>query len=164
MTELKTMKVNEIKNIAKAMGIKGWYDMKKAQLIEAIENHQQTEPLIDETLIDETEDVETEETIIAEASDDEHIKEDAPEAPETAETVTNEINRENEESTPEITESTHRKNKKRLIEYNGKTQTLTAWAKELGIRHQTLYNRIVIKGIDPATAFEMPIKKLKGGE
>lgn len=137
MKELKTMKVNEIKSIARAMGIKGWWDMKKAQLIEAIENHQQTEPLVE----------------------DEPIEEVAPEAPETVETVTNEINHENEENVPEVKNEAHRKNQKRLIEYNGKTQTLTAWAKELGIRHQTLYNRIVIKGMDPAEAFEMPIKK-----
>lgn len=137
MKELKTMKVNEIKSIARAMGIKGWWDMKKAQLIEAIENHQQTEPLVE----------------------DEPIEEVAPEAPETVETVTNEINHENEENVPEVKNEAHRKNQKRLIEYNGKTQTLTAWAKELGIRHQTLYNRIVMKGMDPAEAFEMPIKK-----
>ena len=137
MKELKTMKVNEIKSIARAMGIKGWWDMKKAQLIEAIENHQQTEPL----------------------TEDEPIEEVTPEAPETVEVATNEINHENEENAPEVKNEAHRKNQKRLIEYNGKTQTLTAWAKELGIRHQTLYNRIVMKGMDPAEAFEMPIKK-----
>lgn len=150
MKELKTMKVNEIKNIARAMGIKGWWDMKKAQLIEAIENHQQTEPLIeDDPMIEEY----VEETI------EEHVEEVAPEASETVEVVTNETNRENEENVSETTQSAHRKNKKRLIEHNGKTQTLTAWAKELGIRHQTLYNRIVMKGMKPSEAFEMPIKK-----
>jgi hypothetical protein len=56
-------------------------------------------------------------------------------------------------------EKPQRKNQKRLIEYNGKTQTLTAWAKELGIRHQTLYNRIVMKGMDVAEAFEKDVKK-----
>ena len=150
MKELKTMKVNEIKNIAKAMGIKGWWDMKKAQLIEAIENHQQTEPSIeDEPIVEETIEEHTEE----------HVEEVISEAPEIVEVVTNKTNRENEENISETTQSAHRKNKKRLIEYNGKTQTLTAWAKELGIRHQTLYNRIVMKGMDPTEAFEMPIKK-----
>lgn len=52
-----------------------------------------------------------------------------------------------------------RKNQKRLIEYNGKVQTLNAWAKELGIRHQTLYNRIVMKGWEIDRAFEAPTKK-----
>lgn len=150
MKELKTMKVNEIKNIARAMGIKGWWDMKKAQLIEAIENHQQTEPSIeDEPIVEEH----IEEHI------EERVEEVASEAPKTTEVITNETNRENEENVSETTQSAHRKNKKRLIEYNGKTQTLTAWAKELGIRHQTLYNRIVMKGMEPSEAFEMPIKK-----
>ena len=163
MKELKTMKVNEIKSIARAMGIKGWWDMKKAQLIEAIENHQQTEPLIE----DEHELVQmpgTEGEWIhpadEETSEDEPIEEVAPEAPETVEVITNETNHENEENVSEVKNEAHRKNQKRLIEYNGKTQTLTAWAKELGIRHQTLYNHIVMKGMDPAEAFEMPIKKL----
>lgn len=55
--------------------------------------------------------------------------------------------------------ATMRKNQKRLIEYNGKTQTLNAWAKELGVRHQTLYYRIVMKGWEIDKAFEAPTKK-----
>ena len=64
-----------------------------------------------------------------------------------------------QENVPEDHHASQRKNHKRLIEYNGKTQTLTAWAKELGIRHQTLYNRIVMKGWDVDRAFEKPTKK-----
>ena len=144
------MKVNEIKNIARAMGIKGWWDMKKAQLIEAIENHQQTEPSIeDEPIVEET----------IEEHAEEHVEEVISEAPETLEVVTNKTNRENEENVSETTQSAHRKNEKHLIEYNGKTQTLTAWAKELGIIHQTLSYRIVMKGMEPSETFEMPIKK-----
>lgn len=94
MKELKTMKVNEIKNIARAMGIKGWWDMKKAQLIETIENHQQTEPPIeDEPIVEEH----VEEHI------EEHVEEVASEAPKTTEVVTNETNRENEENVSETT-------------------------------------------------------------
>ena len=149
MKELKTMKVNEIKSIARAMGIKGWWEMKKAQLIEAIENHQQTEPLTEDE----------HELVQMPVTEDGPISEESEVTSETAEVVTNEINHENEESVSEVKNEAHRKNQKRLIEYNGKTQTLTAWAKELGIRHQTLYNRIVMKGMDPIEAFEMPIKK-----
>lgn len=72
-----------------------------------------------------------------------------------------------EKDAPQVNvDAPERKNKQRLIEYKGKTQSLTAWARELGIRHQTLYNRIVMKGMEPAEAFEMPIRKakFKGGD
>lgn len=70
------------------------------------------------------------------------------------------VNTLNEEKDVPEDEPAHvRKNQKRLIAYNGKTQTLNAWAKELGIRHQTLYNRIVMKGWDIEKAFEAPTKK-----
>lgn len=141
MKELKTMKVNELKNIARAMEIKGWWDMKKTQLIEAIENHRQTEPLVVDEPIEE---------VVSEAHEEEK----------TEEHVNTSVNEENAtESVSDDEEAAQKKNKKRLLTYNGKTQTLTAWSKELGIRHQTLYNRIVMKGWDVETAFETPLKK-----
>lgn len=142
MKELKTMKVNEIKSIARAMGIKGWWDMKKAQLIEAIENHQQTEPLVeDEVIIKES--ISEESKVTSETT---QIKEDIN------------INKD-EENVPEAKNEAHRKNQKRLLTYKGKTQSLNAWAKDFGIRHQVLYYRIVIKGWDIEKAFETPFKK-----
>lgn len=148
MMELKNMKVAELKEMAREMHISGWWVMKKDQLIEAIENNQQTE----EVVVEEPQDV-SEEVVVEEHVDVKAEVEDAPE-----------INQEASEDEP--AEKPQRKNKKRLLEYNGKTQTLTAWAKELGIRHQTLYNRIVMKGMDVAEAFEMPVKKaaVKGGD
>lgn len=148
MMELKNMKVAELKEMAREMHISGWWVMKKDQLIEAIENNQQTEEVVSEEAP-----VVAEETVVEPDVNtlptEENIPEVNPVAPED-----------------EPVEKPQRKNKKRLIEYNGKTQTLTAWAKELGIRHQTLYNRIVMKGMDAAEAFEMPIKKaaVKGGD
>lgn len=87
------------------------------------------------------------------------IEEIAQDVPEVVEAEPNVNTPAKEENAPEANQDKSRKNQKRLIEYNGKTQTLTAWAKELGVRHQTLYNRIVMKGMDPAEAFEMPLKK-----
>lgn len=154
MEALKTMKVNELKAIAKEKNIKGWWDMKKVELIDAIEALAEEliakEPIVKEVV----EEVEVPET----------VAETISEAPEEVEAEDNVDVKVDEENVSESTEEAHRKNKKRLIEYNGETKTLTAWAKDLGIRHQTLYNRIVMKGMDPAEAFEMPLKKGKKKE
>ena len=158
MMELKNMKVAELKEMARGMHISGWWVMKKDQLIEAIENNRQTEePVAEvETVVEEV--VAEEPQVIAEepvAEADVNTQTEEESAPEVKEVAQDD----------EPDEKVQRKNKKRLLDYNGKTQTLNAWAKELGIRHQTLYNRIVMKGMDVAEAFEMPIKKaaLKGG-
>ena len=39
-----------------------------------------------------------------------------------------------------------------MVTYNGKTETLSWWAKELGIKYSTLYHRI-ITGWEPNRAF-----------
>lgn len=126
---MENLKTKELKAMARDLGVKGWYDMTKAQLIEEIGKVKDVEIIV-------------------------------PDAPKPAANV-NTLNE--EENVPEAKsddqEHAHKKNKKRLIEYKGKTQTLTAWAKELGIRHQTLYNRIVMKGWDIELAFETPLKK-----
>ena len=151
MKDLKTMKVAEIKAIAKEKNIKGWWDMKKAELITAIEA--MAELMVEETKVNE-------EPVVEEIE----VPETTSEAPEEVEAEDNVDVKVDEEIVSESAEEAHRKNKKRLIEYNGETKTLTTWAKDLGIRHQTLYNRIVMKGMDPAEAFEMPIKKGKKKE
>ena len=125
MRNLNELKLTELRETAKDLGVKGWWNMKKTDLIKAIE---EAEIVPDEPEIVEDIPVKVEEEIVPEVVQDDE-------------------------------EPIHKKNKKRLIEYKGKTQTLTAWAKELGIRHQTLYNRIVMKGWDVDKAFEAPVKK-----
>lgn len=121
--ELKNMKVAALKEMAKEMNIRGWRTMKKDELVEAIENHEQSQSVPEEVVTDTDVNTQTEGEVVSEVNH-------AP-----------------------------RKNNKRMLEYNGKTQTLNAWAKELGIRHQTLYNRIVMKGMDVTEAFEKGVKK-----
>lgn len=144
--DLKNMKVAELKEIAKEMNLDKWWVMRKSQLIEAIENNRQIEE-VTMNITGEFQNV-TEESIIEAEINVQTEEENASEA--------SKITQNNER-----VENIQRKNQKRLLEYNGKIQTLTAWAKELGIRHQTLYNRIVIKGMDVAEAFEMSIKKIQ---
>lgn len=50
-------------------------------------------------------------------------------------------------------ETAKRSKNSNMIEYNGKTQNLTQWAKELGKPVQTLYYRIKMKGWDIEKAF-----------
>lgn len=147
MMELKDMKVANLKEIAKEMNIRGWRTMRKDELVEAIKNNQsttETEEIVVEDVQVVSEEIKDESNINVQVEDEIISKVDPV----------------------VLDELTPRKNKKRLLEYNGKTQTLTAWAKELGIRHQTLYNRIVMKGMDVTEAFEMSIKKaaIEGGD
>lgn len=56
-------------------------------------------------------------------------------------------------------------NKKQdLIEYNGKTQSLSAWAKELGMPGQTLYARLHISNWSVEKAFTTPSRRKKTEE
>lgn len=126
---MENLNVKTLRSMARDLGITGYSDMKKADLIAAIEECKK---------------------------DVDVIVPDEPEVEVTDENVNTLVV---EENVSEDTEEPKKHNKKRLIEYNGKTQTLTAWAKELGIRHQTLYNRIVMKGWDVDRAFEKPAKK-----
>lgn len=127
MKALESLTLKELRDVARDAGVKGWWNMKKAELLDEISKAEIK-------------------VIVAGAPEEEKVE------PEVNTLVEPEKVEENDSGAK-------KKNQKRLIEYNGKTQTLTAWAKELGIRHQTLYNRIVMKGWDVAKAFEKPTKK-----
>ena len=45
------------------------------------------------------------------------------------------------------------------VEYNGKSQTLTAWAEEYGMKYKTLYDRIT-SGWSFDTALTTPVRKV----
>lgn len=49
----------------------------------------------------------------------------------------------------------------KLIEWNGKSQNLDAWAKELGFTRQTLYARLYIQNWEVEKAFTTPARKAK---
>ena len=128
---MKDMKINELKAFARELNIKGWWDMKKAELIEAIEKVQEAQK-------DASEDVE-----------------------EVVDVNTNET----EENTPEVKnelpEAEPKKKNKREYTYDGKTQNLSKWAKDLQMPVQTLYNRLVMKNWPVEKAFTEPTKKGK---
>lgn len=48
---------------------------------------------------------------------------------------------------------------RKMIEYNGKSQNIVAWARELGINANTLYNRIYYKGMTMDEAVNAQVKR-----
>ena len=112
------------------------------------------------------------------AEADEDIAEDESDEPETSEDESNEpdedtdaLQAELEEVERQIAELQARKKEikakmkksktsshEKLIEYNGKNQSLTAWAKELGFKGQTLFGRIYEMGWSVEKAFTTPVK------
>ena len=63
-------------------------------------------------------------------------------------------------------ESTEKKSKRKedLIEYNGKIQSLSAWARELDMPGQTLYARLRISNWPVEKAFTTPTRRKKEEE
>ena len=118
----------ELKEMAKELGIKGWWEMKKADLITAIEEAQK---LTSEQL-----------SISSDVNTNEK-SENATEAENVAQ------------------EHASKKKSKREFTYEGKTQNLSNWAKELGMPVQTLYNRLIMKNWPVEKAFTEPVKKGK---
>lgn len=178
MKKLNEMTSKELKKVAKDLGIKGYSSMKYNELFEAINN---TSVDLEEFYgtNETTDDVETTETVetkktkkntyLGEIPEDwpkkkvtawkKHYREFFADGGETVEEVTEEMNVWSSEYDTEANKPKESKTTKRTFEYNGKTQSLHAWAKELGITPQTLYGRIVIKGMSVEEAIETPISK-----
>ena len=53
-------------------------------------------------------------------------------------------------------EKEEKKSRGKMIEWNGKSQNLGAWAKELGFTRQTLYARLYLQNWDVEKAFTTP--------
>lgn len=69
-----------------------------------------------------------------------------------------------DESTQEAPEKKPSNKKVDLIEYNGKTQSLSAWARELDMPGQTLYARLRISNWPVEKAFTTPTRRKKEEE
>lgn len=50
----------------------------------------------------------------------------------------------------------HNMRKNRLLTFNGKTQTLAAWAEEIGLVPSTLHHRLFVAGLSVEKALTMP--------
>lgn len=139
MTNLNEMKTKELKEMAKELKIKNWWTLKKTDLINEI-------AIAIGDKEDEGEDVNVDQI-----------------AQNAIETANDESTNESEGATQNESETTEEKLKKQrgkdLIEWNGKTQNLSQWAKELEMPGQTLFARIHLSGWTVEKAFTTPVKK-----
>lgn len=181
--EKKTTK--ELKVIAKELGVKGWWDLKKADLIKAIEEKQQMTP--------EEQQAEAEQKALeykAMAAYDKNwrkytqtydplkfieefragkivLEDEEPEVEENlvpmpgADIDPEEGRERGRKQSVEKPETTLTPKRGALIEYNGKAQNICKWGEELGISPNTLYGRIYKMGWTVERAFTTPGKKKK---
>lgn len=149
---LNNKNVKELKEMAKELKVKNWWTLKKADLITAIEAAQIEETTIE---VEETEDV-VPESIQNEFEGAEEVTNDEV-IEEKEEAAQNEPETTKEEPTAE--EEPKKQRGKDLIEWNGKIQNLSQWAKELGMPGQTLFARIHLSSWTVEKAFTTPIKK-----
>ena len=182
MKDLREMTSKELKEMAKEMKISNWWNLKKAVLIEKIEEIQN---MTDEEK-QEAADQKAREKVAMEkytkdwrkytdrfnpvefmekfrsgeiVIDDE---EETEEPEENLETETSETE-ETPEPKPEIKEDQPAEQPKpkrgALIEFDGKSQNICKWGEELGISANTLYGRIYKMGWSVERAFTTPARK-----
>ena len=147
MKKLNEMTSKELKEMAKKLKVANWWTLNKVTLIEKIEEKENDEKLLDYydknwrkygvrydpiVFLDK---VKSGDIVIR---DDEDPEED--QKPEVKTTTA---------AAPKAA-----RKRGALIEYNGKSQNLCAWAKELGISPNTLYGRIYTMGWSIEKAFQ----------
>lgn len=130
------MTTKELKAMAKELKVKNWWTLKKDELIAGIQAAQNESESADEVTNDESI-AETEE---ATQNESETVEETAEE------------------------EAPKKQRGKDLITYNGKTQNLSQWAKELGMPGQTLFARLRLSNWPVEKAFTTPVKTRKKKE
>lgn len=143
MKDLRTLKVDELKDIARGYSIVGAWKKTKdvliADILKAAELNKQSDLYFD--------------------------SETTQNEPEEVEEVNEEPIAEESEATQDESEPTQKKQRgKDLIEYDGRTQNLSQWAKELGMPGQTLFARIRLSGWSVEKAFTTPVKTRKKKE
>lgn len=149
MMNLNTMTSKQLKELGKQHGVKNWWNLSKAALIDAL-------------------------TVESEAMNDSELDTCQPEIiidePEKTEVIEPEITVESEEATnielntyqPEAAENEPKKTKKPNLKihdltFNGKTQSIRAWAEELEMPWPTLYDRINRNGWTTEEALTIPL-------
>lgn len=181
MMNLNEMKITELKSLAKKFHLKNWWDMKKEDLVSAIEKLVSTS---DEALAIlneyERENVAIAEytanwthytkryniteflkkwkagEIVLESEKQNETSESRSENISEHEHINNQLEPENATERDEETQNDILAKPKRgaLIEYNGKSQNICAWATELGISPNTLYGRLYKLGWPVEKAFK----------
>ena len=150
MANLNEMKVKELKEMAKNLEIKGYSIMKKDELIAEIAEKAQNQSQDIEKVKDDEVIVEKEKTSQNEFEMPELVPMPGTEDPNWG-----------EKHWGQDIEKTKKKPQGKLIEYNGKSQTLNKWAEELGFAPQTLFARLYISNWPVEKAFSTPSRSKK---
>ncbi len=133
---IENMTSKELKEMAKELHVKNWWNLKKAELIAAIQEAQNTAEESEES-------EEVEETVETETSEADTDESDAPETEEADTDVPKEVKK----PSLGIKELT----------FNGRTQSIKAWAEELKMPWPTLYDRINRNGWTVEEALTIPL-------
>lgn len=146
MKDLRVMKNDDLRDVAREYCITGAWKMTKDQLVESIlrnaELNGHTDRYFDSAT--QVEEVEAEEVTAYEIDN-----------PDNGEVTANEVDNEEEEEEPkEVKRPSLRINE---IEFDGKTQSLRAWAEELEMPWPTLYDRINRNGWTIEEALTIPL-------
>lgn len=152
MTDLRTLKVDELKNIAREYGISGIWKKTKNALIEDILTAAKQNGHEDKYFADESEAVQNESEEAQDVVENE------------VDEVIDEVEEDESEAIQDESEDEPKKPRGKLIEYNGKAQTLNKWAEELGFTPQTLYARLYISNWTVEKAFGTPSRRKKEEE
>lgn len=157
MTNLNEMKVKELKEMAKNLKIKDWSKLKKDDLITeiafAIADNEQDKP-------EDVEEVKADEVIVEE----DKASQNEPETKELVPMPGTEGDWGEKHWGNDVDQKPEKKPRGKMIEYNGKSQSLNAWAKELGMPGQTLFARIYISKWPIEKAFTTPSRRKKSEE
>ena len=153
---IENMTSKELKAMAKELKVKNWWNLKKAELIAAIQSIQNdtedAEETTNEESIVEEENVSEDYTIVTKNSNGGVTV--------IAECHHEDITQNAQDDSEEI-EKPAKKSRGKMIEYNGESKNLNQWAKELGMSGQTLFARIYISGWTVEKAFTTPTKPRK---
>lgn len=137
---MENMKTVELKEIARDLKVKDWWNLKKAELIAAIQEAQNK----DYTIASENADGSL--TVIAEVHH-EDISEECQNESEDTEEAAEEAPKEVKKPSLKIKELT----------YDGRTQTIKEWAAELEMPWPTLYDRVNRNGWTVEEALTIPL-------
>lgn len=156
MVNLNEMNTKELKAMAKELGVKNWWNLKKSELINeiafAIGDKEDAGEEVDVDAIAETaatiESEDTPEELQIESESTEEAEADTYE-PETEEASESESEAPKEVKKPSL--------KIKELTYDGRTQSIKEWAAELEMPWPTLYDRVNRNGWAVEEALTIPL-------
>lgn len=146
MKDLSKMTSKELKEMAKELHVPGWWNLNKAALIDGIKRKQAASEEPEPKDIEEDED---NKVVPIKSSRRKRTTQKAPVA------KSEEVSEEPKENTKAETKKPNKHIKE--LTYDGRTQSIKAWAEELEMPWPTLYDRVNRNGWSVEDAIETPL-------